>query len=324
MDAMSFAAKNWRDLIRPQACEVVEHTPTHATLRYEPLERGFATTLGVMLRRTLLSSLPGAAITHVAYGGAPPADLDEIVSGLAELVFVSEHPATAIVRVDKRGPGDVTGADIAPADGIVCCNPAHRICTLAGDARLALQLAIGLGRGYAPAERHAHERPGELAIAAMFAPVRRVEIETANARVGHRTDYDRMTLDVWTSGAIDPVDAVSHAAEILREQLGVFLNFEEQPEPIPVPHDDRPDLVRENLWRTVEELELSVRTTNCLRSLNITYIGELVKKSPKELLMKRGFGRKSLTELESVLAGMALQLGMKLDGWPGVEPAEGR
>ena len=237
---MSFAAKNWRDLIRPHERGVLEHTPTHATLRYEPLERGFGTTLGVMLRRTLLSSLPGAAITHVAYDGAPPADLDEIVSGLAELVFVSERPATTLVQLDRQGPGDVIGADVALVDGIVCCTPAHRICTLAGGARLALQLAIGLGRGYAPAERHAGERPGALAIAAMFAPVRRVEIEVANARVGHRPDYDQLTLDVWTRGALDPVDAVSRAAELIRDQLGVFLNFEEPPEPIPVPHDDRP------------------------------------------------------------------------------------
>ena len=320
MDRMDFVAKNWRDLIRPHGRDIVEHTPTHATLCYEPLERGFGTTLGLLLRRTLLS-LPGAAITHVLCDGARPDGLDDLALGLAELVFTSECPDPAIVRLDRDGPGDVTGADLALVDGVRCCNPAHRICTLADGASLALQLAIGVGRGYAPAERHAGERPGALAVAAMFAPVRRVELEVANARVGHRTDYDALTLDVSTNGAIDPVDAVSRAAELIRDQLGVFLNFEEPVEPVPVPHDDRPDLLRENLWRTVDELKLSVRTTNCLRSLNITYIGELVKKSPKELMMKRGFGRKSLTELEDVLAGMELQLGMKLDGWPDAKPA---
>jgi DNA-directed RNA polymerase subunit alpha len=323
MDSMDFVAKNWRDLIRPSEHGVLEHTPTHATLRYEPLERGFGTTLGLVLRRTLLS-LPGAAVTHVACSNVAPACLDEIVPGLIELVFTSEHPTTAIVRLDRDGPGNVTGADIALVDGVRCCNPAHRICTLPGPARLALQLAIGPGRGYAPAERHASILPGAIPIAAMFAPVRRVGVEVTNARVGHRTDYDGLMLDVSTNGAIDPVDAVSRAAEIIRDQLDVFLNFEEPVEPIPVPHDHRPDLLRDNLWRTVEELELSMRTTNCLRNLRITYIGELVKKTSKELMTIRGFGRKSLTEIESVLAAMELRIGMKVEGWPDAKPAEPR
>ena len=312
-----FIAKNWRDLIRPRELEVVAHSPEHAILRCEPLERGFGTTLGVMLRRTLLSTLPGAAITHVSFDGAPPPDLDDLAFALGELVFASELPTSAIVRLDRRGPCVVTGADIALVDGIRCCNPEQRICTLPADRSLSLGLVIGLGRGYSPADRHVTELPAALAIAARFAPVRRVEVAVSNARVGQQTDYDRLTLDVWTNGSIDPVEAVSRAATVLRDQLGLFLNFEEWPEPVPEAPDEEAARVNENLWRTVEELELSVRASNCLRALEITYIGELVQKSEAELMKSRGFGRKSLTEIMAVLGEIDLHLGMKLQGWPG-------
>ncbi|HUJ60668.1 MAG TPA: DNA-directed RNA polymerase subunit alpha [Kofleriaceae bacterium] len=312
-----FIAKNWRDLIRPRELEVVAQSPTHATLRCEPLERGFGTTLGVMLRRTLLSVLPGAAITHVAFDRALPAELDDLTAALTELVFASELSTNAIVRLDRHGPGDVTGADLALVDGVRCCNPEHRICTLAPHASLSLRLSIGLGRGYSPAERHAPDLPEAIAIAAMFAPVSRVEIAVSNARVGQQTDYDRLTLDVWTRGAIDPIEAVSRAATVMRDQLGLFLNFEEGPEPVLTPPDETAARVNENLWRTVEELDLSVRAGNCLRAMEITYIGELVQKTEADLMKSRGFGRKSLTEITGLLAQLDLRLGMKTTGWPG-------
>jgi DNA-directed RNA polymerase subunit alpha len=322
-----FVAKNWRALIRPRDLQIEDHTSTHAKFRCEPLERGFGTTIGGALRRTLLSALPGAAITHVAFEGDEPANFAEIVIALKETVWTSEHATTISVRLDKQGPGAVTAGDIALVDGIACCNPDHRISTLGSGERIAIELAIGVGRGYAPAERHASDpSTGWLALDALFSPIRRVDFAVTHARVGHQTDYDRLALDVWTNGALDPVVAVERAARILRDQLGLFINFEELPEPVEVPRDEAAEKLDENLWRTVEELELSVRATNCLRNLNLTYIGELVQKTESELMKSRGFGRKSLTEIESVLAEMQLRLGMKLASWPkdrSVQPKSG-
>lgn len=311
---MALVAKNWRDLIRPRALEIVEQSSDRARFRCEPLERGFGTTLGVMLRRALLSALPGAAITHVAIEGAP--ELDDLLLALKQLVFASEHVEPVTVRLAKHGAGVVTAADIVLVDGVTCINPAHRLCTLAGDQQIVIELVIDIGRGYAPADRHASTRPGMVAIDALFAPVRRVDFTVTHARVGHQTDYDRLALDVWTTGAIDPVEALSRAAAVLRDQLDLFLNFEEVPEPAPVARDVRAEKQNENLWRTVEELELSVRATNCLRNLKITYIGELVTRTESALMKSRGFGRKSLAEIAGVLADMELHLGMKLDNWP--------
>jgi DNA-directed RNA polymerase subunit alpha len=320
-EQLSYIAKNWRDLIRPRALETAEHTRTRASIRCEPLERGFGTTLGGMLRRTLLHALPGAAITRVTLEGDAPADLPEILLALKELVFASDRAASATVVLDARGPGVVTAGDIAVVDGIRCCNPSQPICTLGDGERLALGLEIGVGRGYVPAERHDGELPSRtIAIDALFSPIRRVDFTVAHARVGHQTDYDRLVLDVTTNGAIDPVEAVSRAARILQDQLGLFLNFEEFPEPIAAPRDEVAERVNENLWRTVEELELSVRATNCLNNLKITYIGELVQRSEADLMKTRGFGRKSLTEIASVLAEMRLHLGMKLENWGASRP----
>jgi DNA-directed RNA polymerase subunit alpha len=236
-------------------------------------------------------------------------------------VFASDRDGEVAVRLDARGERIVTAADIALADGIACATPGHRLCTLAGDQRLAIELVIGVGRGYAPAQRHAAAHPGMLALDALFAPVRRVDFTVTQARVGHHTDYDGLLLDVWTNGALDPVAAVARSAQILRDHLGAFLNFEEVPEPAAVPRDERDERRSENLWRSVDEIELSMRATNCLRNLNIRYIGELVTKTESELLKSRGFGRKSLHEIAAVLAEMELQLGMKIDGWSSAKPA---
>jgi DNA-directed RNA polymerase subunit alpha len=311
---MAFVAKNWRDLIRPRELAIVDHDARHARFGCEPLERGYGTTLGVMLRRTLLSALPGAAVTHVGWHAAP-GDRAAIVFAIKELVVTSKHDAPVVLRLVKDTPGVVTAGDIALADGVSFCDREQPICTLAAGERIALELVIGVGRGYAPAERHAADRPDMLAIDALFAPVRKVDFQITNARVGHLTDYDRLVLDVWTSGALDPVDAVSQVAVLLRQQLDLFLNFEEVPEPVPVPRDETAERQNENLWRTVDELELSVRASNCLRNMKITYIGELVTRSEAELMHSRGFGRKSLGEITSVLAEMELHLGMKLPDW---------
>jgi DNA-directed RNA polymerase subunit alpha len=268
------------------------------------------------LRRTLLSALPGAAITHVAIEGE--CDVTDIVLALKEIVFASQLDDSVTVHLDGRGK-TITARDIALVAGVTCCNPDHVICTLADDGGLAMALTIGIGRGYVPAARHANV-PGAIAIDALFSPIRRVDFAVTNARVGQQTDYDRLTLDIHTNGAIDPVDAVHRAAAILQQHAALFLNFEEVPEPVVPPRDAVAEALDENLWRTVDELELSVRAENCLRNLDITYIGELVQKTESELMKTRGFGRKSLTEIGSVLAEMALGLGMKLDNWPGTKP----
>ncbi len=326
----AFMAKNWRDLIRPRILEIEERSQTYGKFSCEPLERGFGTTLGVSLRRILLSSLQGAAITHISIDGAlheftslpgVAEDVTDIILNLKETLFKVEHDKTYNLRLEKQGEGPVTAEDIQLLDGITCLNPNHKICTLAKDGRIAMDLTITTGRGYQPAERHSAELPvGTIAIDALFSPIRKVNFLVTNARVGQQTDYDKLTLEVWTNGAVRPDDAVAYAAKILKEQLNLFINFEEMAEPVEAPRDEAAEKLNENLWRTVDELELSVRSANCLQNANIKYIGELVQKTEAEMLKTKNFGRKSLKEIKELLAEMGLQLGMKLDNWPGPNP----
>jgi DNA-directed RNA polymerase subunit alpha len=326
----AFMAKNWRDLIRPRILEIEERSQTYGKFSCEPLERGFGTTLGVSLRRILLSSLQGAAITHIAIDGAlheftslpsVAEDVTDIILNLKETLFKVEHDKTYNLRLEKQGEGPVLAEDIQLLDGITCLNPQHKICTLAKDGRVAMDLTITTGRGYQPAERHSADLPvGTIAIDALFSPIRKVNFLVTNARVGQQTDYDKLTLEVWTNGAIRPDDAVAFAAKILKEQLNLFINFEEMAEPVEAPRDEAAEKLNENLWRTVDELELSVRSANCLQNANIKYIGELVQKTEAEMLKTKNFGRKSLKEIKELLAEMGLQLGMKLDNWPGPNP----
>jgi DNA-directed RNA polymerase subunit alpha len=326
----AFMAKNWRDLIRPRILEIEERSQTYGKFSCEPLERGFGTTLGVSLRRILLSSLQGAAITHIAIDGAlheftslpsVAEDVTDIILNLKETLFKVEHDKTYNLRLEKQGEGPVLAEDIQLLDGITCLNPQHKICTLAKDGRVAMDLTITTGRGYQPAERHSADLPvGTIAIDALFSPIRKVNFLVTNARVGQQTDYDKLTLEVWTNGAVRPDDAVAFAAKILKEQLNLFINFEEMAEPVEAPRDEAAEKLNENLWRTVDELELSVRSANCLQNANIKYIGELVQKTEAEMLKTKNFGRKSLKEIKELLAEMGLQLGMKLDNWPGPNP----
>src|SRR5512146_893519 len=299
----AFMAKNWRDLIRPRTLEIEERSDTYGKFSCEPLERGFGTTLGVALRRILLSSLQGAAITHIAIEGAlheftalpgVVEDVTDIILNLKETLFKVEHDKTYTVRIDKHGEGVVTAGDIALVDGVTCLNPQHKICTLSKDGKLAMD--------------------------ALFSPIRKVNFTVTNARVGQQTDYDKLTLEAWTNGSVRPDDAVAYAAKILKEQLNLFINFEEMAEPVEAPRDEAAEKLNENLWRTVDELELSVRSANCLQNANIKYIGELVQKTESEMLKTKNFGRKSLKEIKELLAEMGLQLGMKLDNWPGPNP----
>ena len=326
----AFMAKNWRDLIRPRMLEIEERSETYGKFSCEPLERGFGTTLGTALRRVLLSSLQGAAITHVKIEGAlheftslPSVveDVTDIVLNLKETLFKVEADKTYTIRLDKTGEGIVTAGDISLVDGVTCLNPQHRICTLGKDGRISMELTIATGRGYAPAERHSSNlEVGVIAVDALYSPIQKVNFTVTNARVGQQTDYDKLTLEVWTNGAIRPDDAVAFAAKILKEQLNLFINFEEMAEPVAAPRDEEAEKLNENLWRTVDELELSVRSANCLQNANIKYIGELVQKTESEMLKTKNFGRKSLKEIKEILAEMGLSLGMKLDNWPGPNP----
>jgi len=325
-------AKNWRDLIKPKTLEVEREnlSETYGRFQCEPLERGFGTTLGNSLRRVLLSSLQGAAITAVKIDGAlhefqtlPDVveDVTDIVLNLKEVIVLLDDSKPKVIRLDKEGEGKVTAGDIAVVDGVTILNPDHPIATLSRGGKLHMELLVQMGRGYVPADRNktATMSVGTIPIDSLFAPVKKVNYTVTHARVGQQTDYDKLTIDVWTNGSVEPQDAVAFAAKILKDQLSIFINFEETAEPIEETVSEEAAKMNENLDKSVDELELSVRSANCLQNANIRYIGELVQKTEAEMLKTKNFGRKSLKEIKEILAEMGLTLGMKLEGW--VPPA---
>jgi len=321
-------AKNWRDLIKPKTLEIEKETlgQTYGKFSCEPLERGFGTTLGNSLRRVLLSSLQGAAITAVKIDGAlhefqtlPDVveDVTDIVLNLKEVLLKMEDTKPKVIRLDKEGEGKVTAGDISVVDGVKVLNPEQPIATLARGGKLHMELLVQMGRGYVPADRNktATMSVGTIPIDALFAPVKKVNYIVTHARVGQQTDYDKLTIEVWTDGSVTPEDAVAFAAKIMKDQLSIFINFEETEEPIEETVSEEAAKMNENLDKSVDELELSVRSANCLQNANIRYIGELVQKTEAEMLKTKNFGRKSLKEIKEILAEMGLSLGMKLDGW---------
>jgi DNA-directed RNA polymerase subunit alpha len=325
-------AKNWRDLIRPKTLDVEKETlsATYGKFTCDPLERGFGTTLGNSLRRVLLSSLQGAGITAIKLDGVvhefqtlPDVveDVTDIVLNLKEVLLKMEDPKPKVIRLDKDGEGRVTAGDISTVDGITVLNPDHHIATLSRGGKLHMELMVTMGRGYVPADRNksANMSVGTIPIDSLFAPIKKVNYLVTHARVGQQTDYDKLTLEVWTDGSVRPDDAVAFAAKILKDQLSIFINFEETEEPIEETVSEEAAKLNENLDKSVDELELSVRSANCLQNANIRYIGELVQKTEAEMLKTKNFGRKSLKEIKEILAEMGLTLGMKLDGW--VPPA---
>lgn len=328
MSTSQMVARNWRDLIRPKSLSVEQETltPTYGRFICEPLERGFGITLGNSLRRVLLSSLQGAAITAVKIDGAlheftsvPDVveDVTTIVLNLKEVVVRAHSARTHVVRIEKDGPCEVKAGDIQTSDQIEVLNPDHVICTVSKGGRFSAELTVTVGRGYVPSERT--KQPGQpigtIAIDALYSPLRKVNYTVTNARVGQMTDYDKLTLEVWTDGSVKPQDSVAYAAKILKDQLTIFINFEEEPEATStVKEEDEP--LNENLFRSVEELELSVRSANCLQNANIHLIGELVQRTESEMLKTKNFGRKSLKEIKEILADMGLSLGMRIDNWP--------
>lgn len=324
-------SRNWRDLIRPKAIQLDPETSTEYYGRFvcEPLERGFGTTIGNSLRRVLLASLQGAAITAVRIDGAlhefttiPDVveDVTDIILNLKEVVFRAESPRTYTVRLEKEGPGPVTAGDIKLVDGLTVLNKDKVVASLDKKGPLSMELTVGVGRGYVPAERNKTPTMpiGSVPIDSLFSPVRKVNYTVQNARVGQQTDYDKLILEVYTNGAVKPADAVAFAAKILKEQLSIWINFEETDETSysAGSGDDAP--MNEHLFRSVDELELSVRSANCLQNANIQLIGELVQRTEQDMLKTKNFGRKSLKEIKEILGTMGLSLGMKLDNWPGM------
>jgi DNA-directed RNA polymerase subunit alpha len=323
--------KSWKDLIRPKRLEVEKETltPFYGKFTAEPFERGLGITIGNSLRRILLSSLQGAAITSVKIDGVlhefstipgTKEDMTEIILNLKEvrLKLHTEGPKT--IRVKTEGPKVLKAGDILTGDAVEILNPDHYIATLSRDGKLSMEMLVKMGRGYVPAERNKEENQpvGTIPMDAIFSPTKKVNYTVTNARVGQITDYDKLTLEVWTDGSLNPEEAIAHSAKILKDQLSIFITFEEEEEAeMPYPEDEEEkEGVNENLLRSVDELELSVRSANCLKHANIKLIGDLVQKTEAEILATKNFGRKSLNEIKDILAEMGLSLGIKLDNWP--------
>jgi DNA-directed RNA polymerase subunit alpha len=315
-------------MIKPDKVEV-NSTLSYGKFVCEPLERGFGTTIGNSLRRIILSSLYGAAIVAVKFDSVMHEfsvipgvleDVSEIILNLKEVRLKTSDDKPRMIHIDKQGEGKVTAGDILSKDGHVeVLNPELHIATLSEKADLKMSMSVKLGKGYSLAEANKEEDSpiGTIPIDAVFSPVKRVNYVVGNARVGQRTDYDKLTLEVWTDGSVKPEDAVAYAAKIFKEQMTIFINFDEDIEPVPDEKSEEGQTPKfnENLYRSVEELELSVRSANCLKNAEILKIYQLVQKSEAEMLKTKNFGRKSLNEIKEVLSEMGLSLGMKLEGF---------
>lgn len=320
--------KFWRELIKPKGFEVDRESlrEDYAKFIVKPLERGYGVTLGNSLRRILLSSMMGSAVSAVKFDGVlhefttlPDIleDVTDIILNLKEIRFRQYSSDAQVLRISKKGPGKVTAADIQTSDKIEVLNPHQHIATLGGNGNFNAEIVVTFGRGYDPAENRTSELAvGFIAVDALHSPIRKVNYNVSNARVGQRTDYDALSLEVWTDGSLKPEEAVALGSKILKEQLQIFMTFDETMEPAEESKEMRSPTLNENLFRSVDDLELSVRSANCLKNANIRYIGELVVKSEAEMLKTKNFGRKSLNEIKEILSEMGLGLGMKIDGWP--------
>ncbi|MAE93161.1 MAG: DNA-directed RNA polymerase subunit alpha [Deltaproteobacteria bacterium] len=320
--------KNWRQLIRPRRLEAEEGSvAAYSRFWCEPLERGFGQTLGNSLRRVLLSSLQGSAITAVRINGVlhefstiPGVieDVADIILNLKEVRLRMHAEGPKVLRVRKSGESVLLAGELSSTDQTVeVMNPDQKICTLTGEADVDIECTVEQGKGYRLADKNKQEDMpiGTIPIDSIFSPVRRVNYSVTPARVGRETDFDRLNLEVWTDGSVDPADAVAFGAKILKDQLAIFINFDE-PEEAAVAAHDEPEPLNPHLFRSVDELELSVRSANCLQNANIRYIGELVQRSEGEMLKTKNFGRKSLNEIKEVLSSMELELGMALESFP--------
>ncbi|MDB5509277.1 MAG: DNA-directed polymerase, alpha subunit [Hyphomicrobiales bacterium] len=320
--------KNWQELIKPNKLEVSpgDDPKRMATVVAEPLERGFGLTLGNALRRVLLSSLQGAAITSVQIDGVlhefssipgVREDVTDLVLNIKDISIRMQGEGPKRMVLKKQGPGAVLAGDIAVTGDVVVLNPNLVICTLDEGAEIRMEFTVNTGKGYVPADRNrAEDAPiGLIPIDSLYSPVKKVSYRVENTREGQILDYDKLTLTVETNGSVSPEDSVAYAARILQDQLNVFVNFEE-----PRREEAQPSIpelaFNPALLKKVDELELSVRSANCLKNDNIVYIGDLIQKTEAEMLRTPNFGRKSLNEIKEVLAQMGLHLGMEVTGWP--------
>ena len=320
--------KNWQELIKPGKLEIQggRDPKRHATTMAEPLERGFGMTLGNALRRVLLSSLRGAAITSVHIDGVlhefssisgVREDVTNIVLNIKEIALKAHSEGPKRMVLQKTGPGVVRAGDIEVSSEIEVLNPEHIICTLDEGASIHKEFTANTGKGYVPADRNRPDDApiGLIPVDALYSPVRKVSYKVENTREGQILDYDKLIMDIHTDGSVIPEDAIALAARILQDQLSIFVNFEEPHKE--VVEEKQPELeFNAALLKKVDELELSVRSANCLKNDNIVYIGDLIQKSEAEMLRTPNFGRKSLNEIKEVLAGMGLHLGMEVPNWP--------
>lgn len=324
--------KNWRNLIKPKNIEVDEksHTAFYGEFDCQPLEKGFGITLGNSLRRVLLSSIYGAAIVSVRIDGVfhefstvpgVKEDVTDIIMNIKGICLKMHEDGPRTIYIDAKKEGDLTAGDIITDGTVEIMNPDHHIATISAGATFKAEMVVKIGRGYVPAKmgKDPDQPEGVIDIDAIYSPIKKVAYAVSNARVGQITDYDRLVLEVWTDGSVLPEDAVDYAARILSAQLEVFIQDDRIEEPVnepvdkPADEEQEKDQVNENLFKSVDELELSVRSANCLKNAGIRYIGELVQKTEAEMLKTKNFGRKSLNEIKEILSEMDLSLGMKIN-----------
>ncbi|MHB9097472.1 MAG: DNA-directed RNA polymerase subunit alpha [Syntrophales bacterium] len=330
--------RNWRSLIQPKRIDIDEttHTRFYGEFSCQPLERGFGTTLGNALRRILLSSIQGAAIVSVKFDGVLhefstlpgiKEDVTDIILNLKGVRLKLHQDGPRTIHIDASREGVITAADIVTDGTVEILNPDHYIATLVGDASVKAEMVVKMGKGYVPAQKEKDpEQPeGTINIDAIFSPIKKVNYSVTYARVGQVADYDRLILEVWTDGSVLPDDALAYAAKILKEQLDIFINFSEAEEEEAAHEIEEKEDVNDILLRHVDDLELSVRSANCLKNAGINLIGELVQKTEAEMLKTKNFGRKSLNEIKEILQESGLNFGMKLDflPWNRAEKTEG-
>lgn len=321
-------ARNWSELVKPDQIRREEESAseTHGKFICEPLERGYGTTIGNAMRRVLLSSLQGAAFVSVKIAGVQHEfttihgvreDITDVILNIKQvrLCMDTDEPQRLTLRVDRKG--DVTAGQIVTNQHVRVLNPDQHIATLTEDVELDMEFEARMGKGYVPADMHddLNEEIGLIRLDASFSPVRKVAYVVEQARVGQMTNFDRLLLEVWTDGSLTPEDAIAYSAKIIKDQISVFINFDERISGDAGGNGGESGELNEHLFKSIDDLELSVRATNCLRSANIALVGELVQRSESEMLKTKNFGRKSLDEIKGVLVDMGLDFGMKVDGF---------
>ena len=328
MSSEQLAYVNWREMIKPEKLDVTT-TSTYGKFVCEPLERGFGITIGNSLRRIILSSIYGAAIVSVKFDDAlheysvisdVRQDISEIILNLKEIKLKVEDIEDKILTLNVNGECEVTGADIVSPDGKVeILNTEQPIASVGSKGKLSVTMVVKTGKGYAlaAANKDVEALIGTIPIDSVFSPIKKVKYVVGTSRIGQKTDYDKLTFEVWTDGSVTPDDSVAYASKILKDQMNPFINFDEDLEPdyLDENSDDSLPGINENIYRSVDELELSVRSSNCLKNADITSIFQLVQKTDMEMLKTKNFGRKSLNEIKEVLTTMELSLGMDLEGF---------